>query len=276
MGQLSAYASTKCPLFGKGKESTQSDVERFDFFSPIYVGEDGTGYDVYFYGDTSTSYFFWDEGNDCARIYSRTATGGQSLYIYRTSSGTGGNIYGIRLFASGTGVSTGAVRGVRAEADAGDTASASLLEAGLFTAKVSSGTATVTNIRALTGHVSIGAGLTVSGDVVCVNAHMQTRSDESISGDHCGVYIKNEAVGGTGLTMGAYIVCAYASLSGGEDGAEYLIDGGTSTDLLGTAFLRIPDDGVTADADGGSTASGWIKVTIGSQATFIPTYNTAH
>jgi len=248
----------------------------------VHFGKDDDGLDAKFFGATSTSYFEWDESADRLNVYCYNAASGNAMYIGRTSSATSGNIYGLRMFTSGTGVSTGAIRGIRCEADAGDTASASLLEAGLFTAKVSSGDATVTNIRALSGTVSIGSGLTVSGDVVCVNAHMQTRSDEDITGSHAGVYIKNEAVGGTGLTMDAYILCTYASLSGGEDGAEYLIDGGTSTDLLGTAFLRIPDDAVTADANGssGSGASttwgafdGWIKVVIGTQATYILTCN---
>jgi len=242
----------------------------------LTIGEDGTGYDTKLYSATAGSYLEWDESADQLNLHSTKSSSGNAIYLNRTCSATSGNIYGLRMFVSGTGASTGMCRGIRCEADMGDTASASLLEAGLFTAKVSSGSATVTNIRALTGHLSIGSGLTVSGDVVCVNAHMQTRSDESISGTHATVYCKNEAVGGSGLKMDAFIYCTTASLGGSAKGADYLIDGGTDTDLLATAFLRVPDDAATADADGGSTADGWIKVVIGTQTTYIPTYNTAH
>lgn len=159
---------------------------------------------------------------------SGTATG-SFWWINYTSSAISGNIYGFRMEIQGTGVSTGAIRGIRCEAQMGDTASASLLEAGLFTAKVSEGTATVTNIRALSGHVSIGSGLTVSGDVVCVNAHMQSRGDESVTGVHAPVYIKNEAVGGTGLKMDAAVYITVASLGGGCKGYECLIDASTAT-----------------------------------------------
>ena len=86
---------------------------------------------------------------------SKTGTG-SFWWINYTSSATSGNIYGFRMEIKGTGVSTGAIRGIRCEAQTGAGASASLLEAGLFTAKFSAGTATVTNVRALTGHISIG------------------------------------------------------------------------------------------------------------------------
>ena len=210
---------------------------------------------------------------------STTSSGSFWSFSY-SSSTTSGNIYGIRLEVEETGVSTGCVRGIRCEAQMGDTASAALLEAGLFTAKVSEGTATVTNIRALTGHVSIGESLTVSGDVVCVNAHMQTRSDESVTGIHSPLYIKNEAVGGNGLELDAAMYCIASSLGGSTKGFTYLIDGGTTTSLLGTAFLRLPDDGtICADAaasplsDIQNTANtGFIAVTIGTSLRYIALY----
>ena len=43
---------------------------------------------------------------------------------------------------------------------------------------------------------------------------MQTRGDETI-GTHAGINIVNEAVGGNGIKMDAYITCAETSLSGG-------------------------------------------------------------
>lgn len=178
-----------------------------------------------------------------------TATSGSFWSFDYTSSVTSGNIYGIRLSVIGTGVSTGACRGIRCEAEAGDTASASLLEAGLFTAKVSEGTATVTNIRALTGHVSIGDTLVVSGDVVCVNAHMQTRSDEAVTGVHAPVYIKNEAVGGNGLKMDAAVYITESSLGGSVKGYECLFDASTATMTAQTGnivyLLKFKDSGGT-------------------------------
>ncbi len=159
---------------------------------------------------------------------SKTGTG-SFWWINYTSSATSGNIYGFRMEIKGTGVSTGAIRGIRCEAQTGAGASASLLEAGLFTAKVSAGTATVTNVRALTGHISIGDTLIASGDVVCVNAHMQTRGNEAVTGVHAPVYIKNEAVGGNGLKMDAAVYITVASLGGSVKGYECLIDASTAT-----------------------------------------------
>jgi len=62
-------------LFGKGKESTQSDVERFDIYTPIYVGEDGTGYDVKLFGATSGKYWLWDESADKMIVYGGVEVG---------------------------------------------------------------------------------------------------------------------------------------------------------------------------------------------------------
>lgn len=158
-------------------------------------------------------------------------TSGSTLYLALTSSATSGNVYGFRLFVSSTDTSgtAGHTRGIRCEADMGAGAKATLLEAGLFTAKVSSGTATVTNIRALTGHISIGDTLIVSGDVCAINAHIQTRGNEDITGTHCGVYIKNEAVGGNGITLDSALYVTEASLGGGEKGYGVLIDCSTAT-----------------------------------------------
>lgn len=209
-----------------------------------------------------------------------TTTSGSFWSFSYSSSVTSGNIYGIRLEVEETGVSTGCVRGIRCEAVMGDTASAALLEAGLFTAKVSDDTATVTNIRVLSGTLSIGDDLTVSGDVVCINAHMQTRGDETISGVHAPVYIKNEAHGGNGLECSAAIYCKTYQLSGSVKGFTYLIDGGVTTDLLGTAFLRLPDDGtICADAAASplstiqnTDSTGFIAVVIGTSTRYIALY----
>lgn len=171
---------------------------------------------------------FSDGISNTLRIYCVDKS--QAAYLQNLSSVVGDNIYGIRLFVSRTaGVSTKATRAIRAEADLGAGVSSSLLEAGLFTAKVSSGTATVTNIRALTGHISIGNTLIVSGDVCAVNAHVQTRGNESITGAHCGVFIKNEAVGGNGITLKQAIYITEAYLGGGEKGYIVLVDASTAS-----------------------------------------------
>jgi hypothetical protein len=158
-----------------------------------------------------------------------TSDSGSFWSFSYTSSATSGNIYGFRLEVQGTGASTGAIRGIRCEAQMGEEAEASLLEAGLFTAKVSEGSCVPDNVRALTGHVSIGSGLVVSGDCVCVNAHMQTRSDESVTGVHAPIYIKNEAFAGNGLKLDAAIYITEASLGANVKGYECLIDASTAT-----------------------------------------------
>jgi hypothetical protein len=68
------------------------------------------------------------------------------------------------------------------------------------------------------------------------------------------------------------------TLSGGIKAAGYLIDGGTSTDLLGTAVLRVPDDGtVCHDTDTGdgtaiarSDFAGYLTVVVGTATRYIP------
>lgn len=151
------------------------------------------------------------------------------LYISEIKDAATSNIYGLRLFVSGTGVSTKMIRGIRCEADMGLDAEYGLLEAGLFTAKVSSGGAAVDNVRALSGHISIGDDLVVSGDVCALNAHIQTRGNEDITGAHCGVFIKNEAIGGTGITLKQAIYITEYALGGGEKGYGVLIDASTAT-----------------------------------------------
>lgn len=172
---------------------------------------------------------FSDGISNTLRIYCVDKS--QAAYLQNISSVVGDNIYGLRLFVSrtNTDASEKATRGIRAEADMGAGAKCALLEAGLFTAKVSSGTATVTDIRALTGHISIGDTLIVSGDVCALNAHIQTRGNETITGAHCGVLIKNEAHGGTGITLKQAIYITEAYLSGGEKGYGILIDASTAT-----------------------------------------------
>lgn len=172
---------------------------------------------------------FSDGISNTLRIYCVDKS--QAAYLQNVSSVVGDNIYGLRLFVSRTNTDAclKATRGIRAEADMGAGAKCALLEAGLFTAKVSSGTATVTDIRALTGHISIGDTLIAAGDVCALTAHIQTRGNEAITGAHCGVLIKNEAHGGTGLTLKQAIYITEAYLSGGEKGYGVLIDASTAT-----------------------------------------------
>ncbi len=101
--------------------------------------------------------------------------------------------------------------------------------------------------------------------------------DETITNDEM-LRMENEAVGGNGRQLDSFIRCMTTSLSGGIKGAAYLIDGGTTTNLLATAVLRLPDDEVTAwdDATGvGDTEAGALKVVVGTATRYIQLFSDA-
>lgn len=143
-----------------------------------------------------------------------------------------GDVTGVRVIAESLRETSGGpnVRGVYGQARC-KTASkyAALLQGGLFVADYNGGSATVTNIYGVTGFISQGSGLTTSGNVAAVQAHLQTRSDETI-GVHTGVLIHNEAVGGNGLCLSeGAIYITESSLGGSVKGFECIVDASTAT-----------------------------------------------
>ncbi len=143
------------------------------------------------------------------------------------------------------------VRGVYGQA-LSDTADkfAALLQGGLFVASYVGATTTAVNIYGVTGFIAQGSGLTCTGNCAAVQAHLQTRSDESI-GVHTGVLIHNEAVGGNGLVLAqGAIYVTESSLGGSVKGYECLIDGSTATltDQGGNEVIlfKFKDSGGTA------------------------------
>ena len=56
-----------------------------------------------------------------------------------------------------------------------------------------------------------------------MQGHLQTVGDEDIGG-HYGLLLTNEAVGGNGLKLDAYISCGSTNLSGGVMAADAIID----------------------------------------------------
>lgn len=111
-----------------------------------------------------------------------------------------------------------------------------------------------------------------------LHLRVHTRGDETITNDDVILKLQNEAVGGNGRKLDSWIQCVPTSLSGGINGADYLIDGGTATTLLGTAVLRLPDDGTVAnDTDTGSGTdlqfsdfTGYLTVVVGAATRYIP------
>ena len=85
------------------------------------------------------------------------------------------------------------------------------------------------------------------------------------------------ASGSTRTVAEAYVLHAMQALHGTVTDGPWVIGvsaGGGNVAWAG--FAKLPDDAQVADSDGGSTADGWIKVKIGTQVTYVPTYNTAH
>ena len=205
------------------------------------------------------------------------------VWVTLKSTVTSGDLTGGRFKATTLRGTSGGpnVRGVYGQA-LSDTASkfAGLLQGGLFVASYVGASTTATNVYGVTGFISDGAGLTTSGNVAAVQAHLQTYGNENITGTHAGVLITNEAVGTTGSKMDAFISCGISSLSGGIHGADYLIDAGISANTIDTAFVRLPDDGTIVSVTNGSilndisatTNAGFIKVLVGSNTRYIAVY----
>ena len=174
------------------------------------------------------------------------------VWVTLKSTVTSGDLTGGRFISESLRETSGGpnVRGVYGQARC-KTANkyAALLQGGLFVADYNGGTATVTDMYGVTGFISQGAGLTTSGNVAAVQAHLQTRSDESI-GVHTGVLINNEAVGGNGLCLAqGAIYITETSLGGSVKGFDCLIDASTATmtvhDTDRTTLMKFKDSGGT-------------------------------
>ncbi len=175
------------------------------------------------------------------------------VWVTLKSSVTSGDLSAGRFKASTLRGTSGGpnVRGMYAQA-LSDTASkyAAILQGGLFVASYVGASTTATDIYGVTGFISQGSGLTCSGNLAAVQAHLQTRGDESI-GVHTGVLITNEGVGGNGLALAeGAIYITETSLGGSVVGYECLIDASTSTltDQTGNVvnLIKFVDAGGTA------------------------------
>ncbi len=138
------------------------------------------------------------------------------------------------------------------------------------------GTNTVTTARVLLCNADSAAAQTMTTQIIG-HFRVHTRGDETITNDEM-LRLENEAVGGNGRQLDSYIRCMATSLSAAIKGADYLIDGGTNVKLLGTALLRVPDDGSICEASdpGDGTAvtasdfAGYITVVVGTTTMYIP------
>lgn len=125
MGTINEYASTRCPLFGEGAVTTQK-MERFDFFGPIVVGKDDTGYDVKFCGATTGAYFEYDESADRCNIIgtSSRAISGEEHLVDLTYGGTlssGDGMVGLNVAVTPSGTAAAWVSGIYAKVTQGAT-----------------------------------------------------------------------------------------------------------------------------------------------------------
>lgn len=201
------------------------------------------------------------------------------IWITLKSTVVSGDLSGVRSKVTSNSANTGAnPRAFYGQAIVGASKFAGVVEGLLGVADLSAGTTDSDHICGVRGHISTGAGLTCNTSFYAVHGRAQTRGDESISGTDELICAENEAVGGNGRQMNAFFTAKVTNLSGGIKGAAYLLDGGTSTSLLATAVMRVPDDEVTGwdDATGaGDTAAGAIKVIVGSATRYIKLYSDA-
>ncbi len=203
------------------------------------------------------------------------------MWVTLKSTVTSGDLSGLRSQVTSNSASSGAnPRGVYSQALVGASKFAATAEGILSTVDVSAGSCTITDATCVVGHFSTGASATIT-NLAVGKFRAQTRGDETVSGIDTLLMLQNEAVGGNGRQMDSWINCTTTSLSGGIKAAGFLIDGGTSTDLLGTAFARLPDDQTIVSDDNqsilvdisGTTNDGFIKVVVGSADKYIALYD---
>ncbi len=208
---------------------------------------------------------------------SRTAfsTAGQRGFaLYMDNTATSGTFTGMRL-RSGVNPSSGSnsVDNLLAQVSVESGKDAATVNTGFFEL-IPKGTNTITTGRVLLCNADSAASQVMTTQIIG-HFRVHTRGDETITNDEM-LRLENEAVGGNGRKLDSFIRVMGSSLSAGIKGADYLIDGGTATTLLGTAFVRLPDDEVTAwdaAADSGDTKAGAIKVTIGTAVRYIQLYS---
>lgn len=214
-------------------------------------------------------------GTNGAKIPFSTASM-RGIAIYMDNLATSGTFTGMRLrSAANAASSANSVDNFVAQVSVESGKDATTVNVGFFEI-IPKGTNTVTTARVLLLNADSAAAQTMTTQII---AHMRvhTRGDETIANDEM-LRLENEAVGGNGRELDSWIRCMPTNLSAGIKGAAYLIDGGTTTTLLGTAFMRLPDDGTIAnDTDTGSGTgmefsdfTGFIKVVIGSATRYIP------
>ena len=169
------------------------------------------------------------------------------IWITLGSTVTSGDLTGIRSRVTGNAASAGAnVRGAYLEAKGGASKFAAMLEGALIHADYSAGSVTVSgDVRGLAVQISQGTGLNAA-NLYGILTNIQTRGNETITGDDVGLMIRNEAVGGTGRQMDSAIKIAELNLSGGVKGFGYGID--LTGASYGTADIRLTSGGKIASA----------------------------
>lgn len=179
------------------------------------------------------------------------------VWVTLGSTVTSGDLTGIRSRVTGNAASSGAnVRGAYLEGKVGANLYAAQLEGALIHADYSAGGATISgDVRGLTVHISQGSGLNAA-NLYGILLSMQTRGGETISSDDIGLLIRNEAVGGSGRTMGAAIKIAELNMGAGVNGftddivfhkTSHIRDEVGYLTIYGTAgYVRIGDAGTTA------------------------------
>jgi hypothetical protein len=221
-------ATTGISLAGSGTYTTAIDITGTLGAKGINISSACTSAQLYIGGSAILASGEQAIYVNCAE--ETTATNG--VWVTLKSTVASGDLTGGRFISESLRETSGGpnVRAVYGQARC-KTASkyAALLQGGLFVADYNGGSATVTDMYGVTGFISQGSGLTTSGNVAAVQAHLQTRSDESI-GVHCGILVHNEAVGGNGLCLAqGAIYITESSLGGSVKGYECVVDASTAT-----------------------------------------------
>ena len=205
--------------------------------------------------------------------------GSRGFALYMRNTGTSGTLTGVRLrCVSDASATSNGLNTLHVQSSVVATKSATTINSAFVEIVPKGSTQTIGTARGLLVNIDSAATLTYTSQLTVAHFRIHTRGDETMSGVDEMIRVENEAVGGNGRQMDSFIRCMGTTLSGGIKAAGYLIDGGVATDLLGTAFLRLGNDGTVCDnADPGNGSStlnsdftGFITVVIGTGTRYIP------
>ena len=269
--------------FGDASADTLTISGASTFGSTVTVGEDGTGYDVTFYGASSGSKLLWDESEDSLILdNSQLSVGEWSDHVALTASVT--RICSV-LGEITTDLAGGAwVRSLeaRAKITSDQSNSTSIFGARCqLRADTSSAAVELSSVHAYGAWLYYEASdsdnaLTISGGYHgAANAKVELDSGHTVSGGYINGIRATSRVGVADMSNADSFSAFYVDKDATMTDWDYALE---VTDAISTGVLKVADDGtVCNDTDTGSATDlqfsdfkGYLTVTVGSATRYIP------